>query len=109
LIHELAHIAHSNHLLPFKELDSKLAKELAAFYSDPLRKGNRLGGEIEEAYDPAEARQIGEAMNSGSCEVEATTNGLPSSGDRLGGESSTDHLSAREKAAKAAEARTRRN
>lgn len=125
LLHELSHIRHPNHELPFKELDSQvsfsikpifaltdrsvqLAKELAAFYSDPARKGNRLGGDLFDEYDPTESQEVGSKMlASGKCHVDASDVAMPSGGERLGGNglSSDANLSPREMLARAAEKR----
>lgn len=82
-----------------------MAKELIAFYADPARKGNRLGGDILDEYNPAEMAAVGNAMlSSGRCDVEASDSSLPVGGERLGGSPGTS-MSARERIAKAAEER----
>ena len=63
-----------------------MAKEVEAFYADATRKGHRLGGDIPEAYDPVEAKEIADKLNRHSCvDSFRSSRSVPSSvGQRLG-------------------------
>lgn len=102
LVHELTHNVHGEHELPFKELDSKLAKQVAAF--GERHRGNRLGGEQGAIFQPVTPES--ERLVSGGCEAVGSKDTL---GHRLGSGSTLTDADRKRAAADAAERRSRQS